>query len=80
RHRAPNRIYGREFRIKVCPEKEDFIFVEGALRALALERLGKGQYLITFPNGNSNRYVYRAGLLYEIHVQRPLVNLVFRRA
>ena len=62
------------------PLKEDFIFVESALRALALERLGDGQYLLTFPNGTSNRYVYLNGTLHEIHVKRPLVNLVFRRA
>lgn len=62
------------------PLEQDFIFVESALRALALEQLGQGQYMITFPNGNSNRYVYLNGILHEIHVKRPLVNLVFRRA
>jgi hypothetical protein len=61
------------------PLMEDLIFVESALRDLALDRLGEGQYLLTFPNGNYNRYVYRSGVLQEIHVKRPLVNLVFRR-
>lgn len=62
------------------PIQQDFIFVESALRALALVSVGPGQYLLTFPNGTSNRYVYQNGLLQEIHVKRPLVNLVFRRA
>jgi len=61
------------------PLQQEFIFVESALRALALVSVGPGQYLLTFPNGTSNRYVYQNGLLHEIHVKRPLVNLVFRR-
>lgn len=62
------------------PVGEGFIFVESALQALALISEGAGRYLLTFPNGTSNRYVYREGRLQEIHVKRPLVSLVFRRA
>lgn len=62
------------------PLEQASIFVESALRAIALVSVGPGQYLLTFPNGTSNRYVYRDGLLHEIHVKRPLVSLVFRRA
>lgn len=61
------------------PLHQDHIFVESALRALVLEPQGEGRYLLRFPNGNTNLYLYRGGLLQEVHVDRPLVNLVFRR-
>lgn len=61
------------------PVAQPTIFVESALRALAIVHEGHGRYLLTFPNGNSNLYVYRGGVLQEIHVKRTLVSLVFRR-
>jgi hypothetical protein len=61
------------------PIGQDHIFVESALQDLPLRRTGDGKYILTFPNGNVNTYIYRSGVLEEIHVKRPLVGLVFRR-
>lgn len=61
------------------PLHQKHIFVESALRALELQPQGNGRYLLSFPNGNTNLYHYKGGTLKEIHVKRPLVELVFRR-
>lgn len=61
------------------PLGQKHIFVESALRDLPLKYTAQGTYVLTFPNGNSNTYMYRGGILQEIHVKRPLVGLVFKR-
>ena len=61
------------------PLHQKQIFVESALRTLVLQPQGDGRYLLSFPNGNTNLYLYKGGKLQEVHVKRPLVNLVFRR-
>ena len=40
----------------------------------------EGLYRLTLPNGNVNRYVYKQGVLHEVHVDRALFDLVFRRS
>ncbi|MBL8002124.1 MAG: hypothetical protein JNL05_09200 [Flavobacteriales bacterium] len=62
------------------PVGQSMVFVESVLRDCPLVRTGPGTYTLTFPNGHTNRYVYREGQLYEIQVSRPLMDLVFRRA
>ena len=62
------------------PVGQSHIFVESVLEPCALEAYGPGTYLLTFPNGNKNRYVYRAGELQEVHVDRTFLDLVFRRS
>lgn len=61
------------------PLHQKHIFVESALRSLILQPQGEGRYLLYFPNGNTNLYVYKGGKLHEVHVKRTLVDLVFRR-
>lgn len=61
------------------PVGQNHIFVESALKDLPLRRTDEGTYLLSFPNGTSNSYVYRGGILQEIHVKRPLIGLVFKR-
>ena len=62
------------------PVDQAFIFVESVLRDCPLRKIGPNTYPLTFPNRNVNRYVYRDGILQEVHVDRALVDLVFRRA
>lgn len=62
------------------PVGQSMIFVESVLRECPLRRDGPGTYTLTFPNGHVNHYVYRDGILQEIRVKRPLMDLVFRRA
>lgn len=61
------------------PVGQDRIFVESLLKEAELSHTGPGTYLLRFPDGKENRYVYRDGLLREVHARRPLVDLVFRR-
>lgn len=61
------------------PIGQDLIFVESLLAPCALSLLSAGNYLLTFPNGAKSRYVYAAGQLEEIHVDRTFINLLFRR-
>lgn len=61
------------------PFDQQSIFVESVLAHCPLRPSGLGQYTLTFPNGNVNRYVYQHGKLAEIQVDRALVDLVFRR-
>jgi hypothetical protein len=62
------------------PAGQSVIFVESVLKECPLVRTAPGTYTLTFPNGHVNHYVYREGHLYEILVNRPLMDLVFRRA
>lgn len=55
------------------------VFVESVLRDLPLERTGPGAYTLTFPDGKQNHYLYEAGKLREIQVDRTFFTLVFRR-
>jgi hypothetical protein len=55
------------------------IFVESVLRDCLLQHTGEDRYTLTLPNRSKNHYVYRDGLLQEIHVERTLFDLVFRR-
>jgi hypothetical protein len=55
------------------------VFVESVLRDLPLERTGPGTYTLTFPDGKRNHYIYAAGELREIQVERTFFTLVFRR-
>ncbi len=61
------------------PIGQQHIFVESVLTPCTLTLLGPGNYLLTFPNGATSRYVYKAGQLQEIHVDRTFINLLFRR-
>ncbi|MEO7082435.1 MAG: DUF6134 family protein [Flavobacteriales bacterium] len=56
------------------------ILVESVLQDCPIRRTGPGKYEVTLPNKDRNRYTYVNGRLMEVHVDRMLVNLVFRRA
>lgn len=62
------------------PAGQSIIFVESVLQDCTLRLTAPGTYTLTLPNGHENHYVYRDGALYEIRVERPLMDLVFRRA
>ncbi len=55
------------------------IYVESVLRDCPLVPLGGGRYRLTLPNDKVNDYVYRQGVLEEIHVDRPFFDLIFKR-
>ena len=55
------------------------IYVESVLRDCPLVPLGGGRYRLTLPNDKVNDYVYRQGVLQEIHVDRPFFDLIFKR-
>ena len=55
------------------------IYVESVLRDCPLVPLGDGRYRLTLPNDKVNDYVYRQGVLQEIHVDRPFFDLIFKR-
>lgn len=61
------------------PVGQEQIFVESVLEPCAIRSSTAGTYHLTFPNGAENRYVYQAGKLQEIHVDRTFLDLVFRR-
>jgi len=61
------------------PIGQKSIFVESVLRYCVLQPLGNGHYRLTLPDGKVNRYLYKNGRLEEIHVDRTLFDLVFRR-
>lgn len=61
------------------PVGQRSIYVESVLRDCPLVPLGGGRYRLTLPNDNVNDYVYRNGVLQEIHVDRPFFDLVFKR-
>jgi hypothetical protein len=61
------------------PVGQRTIFVESVLKHCPLTHLGNGQYKLVLPNDKVNRYTYRDGRLEEIHVDRSLVDLVFKR-
>jgi len=56
------------------------ILVESVLQDCPIRRTGPGRYEVTLPNNDRNRYTYVNGKLMEVHVDRLLINLVFRRA
>ncbi len=62
------------------PVGQPFIFVESVLKDCPLVPSGPNRYTLTFPNRNVNHYIYKDGVLQEIHVERTLMDLVFRRA
>lgn len=70
---STSRLYFEE------PAGQSFVFVESVLKDCPLVCTAPNVYTLTFPNGNVNRYVYKAGLLQEIRVERTLMDLVFRR-
>jgi len=57
----------------------DSVFVESELADCPLERIAPGEYILKLPNRESNRYIYRNGILREIHIDRGWLGLVFRR-
>lgn len=61
------------------PIGQALIFVESALKDLPLQRTGDGTYTLTLSSNTENHYVYRGGVLQEIHIKRPMVGLVFKR-
>lgn len=62
------------------PVDQPSVFVESVLKDCPLHRTGEGLYTLTLPDRSVNRYIYRNGVLQEIHVDRALVDLVFRRS
>ncbi len=62
------------------PLGQKHVYVESVLAHCPLEHIGEGLYRLTLPNGSVNRYVYRQGVLHEVHVDRALFDLVFRRS
>lgn len=62
------------------PTGQSIVFVESVLKDCPLVITAPNTYTLTFPNGNVNHYVYKAGLLQEIRVDRSFFDLVFRRA
>lgn len=61
------------------PLLQDTILVESVLQPRPLLRTGAGRYTLVMPNGDKNHYVYRGGVLMEVHVDRTMVDLLFRR-
>lgn len=61
------------------PVGQTQVFVESVLKPCSIEPTEPGTYLLTFPDGNRNRYVYHGGELQEIHVDRTFLDLLFRR-
>lgn len=55
------------------------IFIESVMDHGALRASAPGEYILTFPDGAVNRYVYRGGTLREIHVDRTFLDLLFKR-
>ena len=62
------------------PVGQPLIFAESVLKDCPLVPSGPNRYTLTFPNRNVNHYIYKGGVLQEIHVERTLMDLVFRRA
>lgn len=61
------------------PVGQHSIFVESVLKLCPLTHLGNGRYRLILPDDKVNLYDYRDGRLEEIHVDRSLVDLVFKR-
>ncbi|MEO8591564.1 MAG: hypothetical protein ABI432_19440 [Flavobacteriales bacterium] len=61
------------------PVGQESIYVESALCDCPLERIGEGIYRLLLPGEKVNRYVYRDGVLQEVHIDRSFIDLVFRR-
>jgi hypothetical protein len=61
------------------PIGQESVFVESVLTPCSLRTIDPSSYLLTFPNGAESRYVYVAGELQEIHVDRTFIDLLFRR-
>lgn len=61
------------------PIDQKSIFVESVLKHCPLEAIGPGLYKLTLPGDKVNNYAYKDGVLQEIHVDRSLFDLVFRR-
>lgn len=68
-----SRLYFQE------PVGQSVVFVESVLGDRPLVLTAPHTYTLTFPNGHTNTYVYSNGVLQEIQVRRPLMDLVFRR-
>jgi hypothetical protein len=62
------------------PVGQELVFVESVLKDCPLRKAGPGTYTLTLPNGHVNHYVYRDGVLQEIHVKRTLMDVIFRRS
>ncbi len=62
------------------PIGQNSVFVESALKDCPLRRISPGMYLLDLPGNRTNTYRYAGGMLQEVHVDRPLMKLVFRRA
>jgi len=61
------------------PVGQESIYVESVLSDCPLQRLPNGIYRLVLPDDKVNRYVYRDGVLQEVHVDRTFFDLVFRR-
>lgn len=61
------------------PVEQRSIFVESVLKHCPLHPLGNGRYRLALPDNKVNLYSYRNGQLEEIHVDRSLFDLVFKR-
>lgn len=62
------------------PVNQRAVFVESLLRSCPLKYVGPGSYKLILPGGKVNTYTYRDGRLEEIHVDRSLFDLVFKRS
>lgn len=62
------------------PVGQSRILVESVLQECPIRQTAPGRYEVILPNKDRNRYTYVNGRLMEVHVDRMLVNLVFRRA
>lgn len=61
------------------PVGQRSIFVESVLRQCPLKKTGPGTYQLVLPGDKVNTYTYRNGRLEEVHVDRNLFDLVFKR-
>lgn len=83
----PNERFAHEGRVEWTTARMYFeepvgqrsIFVESVLKNCPLTHLGNGRYRLVLPDDKVNLYDYRDGRLEEIHVDRSLVDLVFKR-
>lgn len=62
------------------PVGQKVAFAESYQTLCPLEVIEKGIYKLTLPGGKVNHYVYKKGVLQEIRIFRPIVDLVFKRA
>lgn len=62
------------------PVGETHVFAESFHALCPIKLISPGIYEMTLPGDKINHYVYKNGVLQEVRVFRPIVDLVFRRA